>query len=239
MSKYERRRLGSVRQSFKPFAFCICAYVLLYTACGIEDIVYLKKPEKTHDTSYLTDQSQRFCRFITAESYNDSHAGDYFQGTEIYYRIYERETDCLSDRAAIAQYNKNNPFNSAHYLQDSKKYRRLELDTVDSGQRPLIGKASADRIIRFRLEDYGTTDPALLTVNGTPIGVPRREGKKIFTADRIAAADSDVQAAPSGSSGSHQFWYVDFYAASYGYDKSFKTVYSDVEPLGYIKINRP
>ena len=211
--------------------------MLLYASCGIEDIIYLEKPNNLHETSYLNDKSQRFCSFATTEANNVTNAGGYFQGTEIYYRIYEWEADCLNDRTAIQQYNKDNPFNSAHYLQDGKKYRRLELDTVDSGHRPLIENANADRVIRFRLEDF-TADPALLTVSGASRGAPRREGKKMFTAAHIAAADKDVQAASSGSSGSHQFWYVDFYAASYGYDKSFKIIYSEVEPLGYIKIDR-
>ena len=220
-------------------AFCI--FVLLATACGIENVIYLERPHRRYGTSYLNDLSKRYCEFATAGAWNTENAAGYFQGTEIYYRIYERESDCTSEIAAISRYNDDNPANSATYLQDTKKYYRLI--TADTSKRPLMPASTADTIVRFRLQDYGgTVDPALLMVNGTSLGVPYRGleiplDKRGFDKQNISVGDKDVQKS-SSSNESTDFWYVNFYAVSYGYDKTFRTLYSALEPLGYIKMER-
>ena len=222
------------------FFFC-CLYSMLIVSCGIESVIYLEKPRRTYDTSYLNDVSARYCEFNTADSVNTTHAAGYFQGTEIYYRIYEREGDCVSDRTAINQYNENNPSSAAQYLQDTKKYYRLTTSTIT--RRPLIAGSASDVKVRFRLQDYGgTTDPAQLVAGGSSRGIPYRGtnillSKRRFDRQNIAVSDEDVQAA-SSSGGTDEFWCVNFYTVSYGYDRAFRTLYSSLEPLGYIKIEK-
>lgn len=210
-------------------------------SCGIESVIYLKRPERTYHTSYLEDMSKRYCQFNTADSDNTANAGDYFQGTEIYYRIYEREADCVNETDQINQYNENNPSNSAQYLQETKKYYRLSTSNVS--KRPLIDKHASDALVRFRLQDYGgSVDPAALMVNGVSLGIPQRDrrllvAKRNFDRLSISNSDEDVRSA-SSSTGVDTYWRVHFYAASYGYDKTFKTLYSDIVPLGFIKIKK-
>jgi len=212
---------------------------MLLTACGIENIVYLEKPRRTYDTSDLNDLSRRYCEFDTANAANTANALGYFQGTEIYYRIYERESDCITDRAAIAKYNDDNPFSAAQYLDATKHYYRLETDQRLT--RPLIGIQSSNVSVRFRLQDYGTpvSDPAQLTIAGVSQGIPQRDSrihKRIFDRENIAIGDEDVQKASSSTIDA--FWWINFYAVSYGYDTGFRPLYSSLEPLGTIKLEK-
>ena len=235
-------RLSQV--SYKRYAFLFCCFgSILLTACGIQSFIYLEKPQRSgHDPSNLADLSRRYCEFNTADEQNIAAAGGYFQGTEIYYRIYERKNDCENDRSQINKYNDDNPFSAAQYLETSKRYYRLATDQIST--RPLIGIQSSNVTVRFRLQDYGTpvTDPAQLTVNGNRRGIPRRDAgipsnKRIFDREKIAVGDDDVQRS-SVPSEPNAYWCVNFYAVSYGYTTTFTTLYSELEPLGYILIEK-
>ncbi len=208
---------------------------LCIISCGIETFAYLYPPRRDYENSNLDDESKRYCRFITADSSNDPQ---YFKGTEIYYRIYEKESDCTADISMISTKNDNNPSGVVEYILGTKKYALLGRDTSPSGSRPLIGRAASDQTVRFRLQDYGG-DPAGFTLNGTPWGIPYRSsdiiGNKMFNSSTIHSSDSDVF--PS-SSPSTSYFFVNFYAASYGYDKNFRTLYSSAAHLGYIKLNK-
>ena len=225
--------------------FMCCLDSMLITSCGIEGFVYLEKPQRTaHDPSNLEDLSQRYCEFTTAGEANNSVDG--FLGTEIYYRIYARKEDCENDKSQISQYNTDNPYEAANYLERTKKYYRLTQNQTSTT--PLIGKQSAspyNATIRFRLQDYGSpvSDPAQLTVNSTSKGVPQRDSsilssdKRAFNKNTIALGDDDVQPS-SVSIGTEEYWCVNFYAVSYGYTTTFSTIRSALESLGYIFIKK-
>lgn len=221
------------------FVFTVCLSVFSLS-CGIERLIYFEKPRRTYDTSDLEDISRRYCAFTTADSVNTVNAAGYFQGTEIYYRIYEHGRDCTSDQSTINRYNEDNPANAAHYLQDSKKYYRLS--TSKTNRRPLIRAAAADMSVRFRLQDYGdSTDPAQLTIAGALLGIPYRNAGLLSTKRRfdhmsISTDDDDVQ--KTSWTDSDAFWWVNFYAVSYGYDAAFRSIYSSLEPLGAIKLEK-
>lgn len=218
---------------------------LFCAGCGVEKIIYLKAPRKINDTSHLDDKSKRYCEFETADSDNSLSVGNYFKGTEIYYRIYAYENACTSDVQAIYDYNQKNPSASARYLTDTKKYHYLTLNSIGANERPLLSAASSNRIIRFRLQDYDASDKAALTVRsggsgiGSLVGIPLRSNiipsvKRQFQGATIQKEDGDVE--QSSSTSPHDFWYVNFYAVSYGWDDGFRNIYSALEPLGYIKI---
>lgn len=226
-----------------------CTASVLWLSCGIETVVFLERPRRIHDTSYQDDRSKRYCHFRTADAVNTAYSAGYFQGTEIYYRIYEREADCQSDKSSIDSYNDSNPAAAAQYLQDTKKYYRLTTSTLAT--RPLISSTGSDVEVRFRLQDYDSVDTAQLVTapslgspyqgGGTSLGVPYRGGeifysKRSFDRQNIFTDDADVQKSASSEKG--EFWCVNFYAVSYGYDTAFRTLYSSLSPLGYIKIDK-
>ena len=81
-------------KQFFLMCFMCCLGSMLIAGCGIEGFVYLEKPQRmAHDPSNLEDLSQRYCEFTTADTANSVSVGSYFQGTEFYYRIYERKDD--------------------------------------------------------------------------------------------------------------------------------------------------
>jgi len=227
---------------YTRYIFLVCCLSsIFFTACGIESFVYLEKPQRSaHDPTNRDDVSAKYCEFTTADAWNTANATGYFQGTEIYYRIYEHESDCTSDRAAVSRYNENNPSSVAQYLQDTKKYNRLT--TSNFTRRPLIGSSSSNITVRFRLQDYGgTTDPAQLVAGGSSLGIPYRgnnisSDRRRFDRQNITTTDEDVQKASSSSTDA--FWWINFYAVSYGYDTAFKSLYSSLEPLGSIKLEK-
>jgi len=211
------------------------------TTCGIPNLIYLEKPRSVHNPSNLTALNDRYCEFTTADTANTTYAAGYIKGTEIYYRIYERKNDCENDRSQIDKYNDDNPFTAAGYLENTKKYYRLETDQIST--RPLINTHISDLSVRFRLQDYGSpvSDPAQLTVNSTLKGIPQRNSripptKRGFNKDNIVVGDDDVQQA--SSSGTEPYWCVNFYAVSYGYTTTFTPLYSALEYLGYILIEK-
>ncbi|AIW88841.1 hypothetical protein JO41_02700 [Treponema sp. OMZ 838] len=220
------------------FLFC-CLCSLFMTTCGIPNLTYLEKPHSVRENSNSEDLSQRYCQFKTADTANSAVTG--FQGTEIYYRIYARKDDCENDRSQIDKYNDDNPFEAARYLEETKKYYRLETNLIST--RPLIDKHSADVTVRFRLQDYGSSpsDPAKLIVNSVQKGIPQRNTRisptrRAFNKDNIAVGDNDVQAA--SSSGTEIYWCVNFYAVSYGYTPALTPLYSELKSLGYILIEK-
>lgn len=233
--------MALLQVSYKRYVLLFCYLIsMLITGCGIESFIYLEKPQRlAHDPSNIEDLSKRYCEFKTADSANTA---GYFQGTEIYYRIYERKNDCQNESKQINQYNDNNPFAAAQYLETTKKYYRLA--TNQTSTRPLIGTHSSDVTVRFRLQDYGApvSDPARLTVNGGSQGTPQRNNslpnnKRSFASQYIAVNDDDVERS-SVSSEINPYWCINFYAVSYGYTPTFSTLYSQLEYLGYILIEK-
>ncbi len=214
--------------------------LLIMSSCGIETFVYLYPPRRNYENSNSDDDANRYCEFKTADSTNSTSASAYFRGTEIYYRIYENEADCSSDITVIDKRNEDNPSGVALYVLETKKYALLGFNEGSSDIRPLITSSAADRTIRFRLEDYGgTADPAKLRINGSIAGTPCRSraisGDRLFKNTTIQSSDSDVT---SSSTPSLTHFFVNFYAVSYGYDQNFRTVYSSIAHLGFIKIDK-
>ena len=233
-----------LRLLYQRYTFLFfCFTGLFIMACGIPSFIYLEKPQRSgHNPSNLTALNDRYCEFKTADSANTAHAAGYIKGTEIYYRIYERKNDCENDRSRIDQYNDDNPFTAAEYLENTKKYYRLAATGIYT--RPLIGTYPSDASVRFRLQDYGSpaSDPAQLTVNGIQQGIPQRDdriphAKRTFNKDNITVGDDDVQQA-SVSGGTETYWCVNFYAVSYGYTATFSTLHSALEYLGYILLEK-
>lgn len=177
---------------------------------------------------------------MTADAANSTNAAEYYKGIEIYYRIYENEHSYTSDKSEINKYNGDHPSDAVRYLLDTKQYRRLVTSEITGC--PLIGGDSTNRNVRFRLQDFsGSTDSAMLTVAGSGLGIPYRSGnvlpdKRRFNPKNINSSDDDVQKA--SSSGSDAFWWINFYAASYGHDATFRSVHSSLEPLGSIKLGK-
>jgi hypothetical protein len=233
-------------------AFCLAALVLplALCGCGIETYVYLYPVTQLpngYPSSTAGNAVDNFFQFRTSDS--DNSGNSYFRGFEIYYRIYNSLSTRSSDVSTINTYNENNPTTAMTYLINTKNYHRMVYSARQTDI-PLIPGTSSDRTVSIRLfaqTPYipyfsldGTTDGS-----GT-LGIPERTHNSgtsyepFFETDdqtkgNISSSDDDVTFT-SGSGEST--WYVQAYVAAYGYDESYKSIYSEIFNLGYVTITQ-
>lgn len=212
--------------------------MLLVISCGIEVFVYLYPVEyRTHTPS--EDPVLNYFNFRTTDTTNTSGAGTYFKGFEIYYRIYTTESDMNSKKATINSYNTNNPSLAYNYLITTQKYRRML--TTDRTATPLIEGAAVNRMIAVRLLTSPTLPDPGLYIDGVLSGAPRRsvpEGvgspASQFDVDEVEFDDNDVTG--TAFDALPYKIYIHAYVLAYGYDESYKQLYSELFELGHITI---
>ena len=213
------------------FIFTLCAF-----SCGLDTVIYLEPPTILNNNYDSLDDSNKYLMFKTSESKNVSVAS-YIKGFEVYYRIYERKEDRSSDYSKIYKYDEDNPSVSVIYLLETMKYKTLSLKNVSSNERPLIKKNAVDREIKIRLTEY-IGEHIGFYIDGAKIDTPIRSNGKEFKEDDIDLVDEDVQKTSSSDTEKDEYWYVNMYTATYGNDPSFKTLYSRLEFIGFLKIKK-
>jgi hypothetical protein len=206
---------------------------LFISSCGIDTYVYLYPVSVCLNVPSSSDPTYNFFSFRTSDSKNyDEYGSDsYFRGFEIYYKIYNSESQRSADVSAIYSYNDSNPTSALAYLTGTKGYKRM-VHTGRTTDIPLIPASSSDRTVSIRLTDQSTYTAQFL-VAGTNLGIPMRpknEGTSFlsFDYDDISTSDTDVLYT---STSSIDAWYVQAYVVVYGYDDSYKTSYSEVFSL--------
>lgn len=227
-----------VRYSMIRRSLLFVAIAFIFFSCGIDDIVYLEPPKLIHSPSgHPHNDAQKYFEFKTSDVENlTASVGSVFKGFEVYYRIYESETDCENVIKNMVKYTETNPVNSVNYLFSSHNYKLLSHSNHSYQNKPII-KASTtsppnDRLVKFRLEDVDSF-PSDFTVAGSKAGNTKRQNGEDFTAAK--RGDYDVQ---SSSNPSDDSFYVAVFASAYGYDLSFKPIYSELVSLGYVKIKK-
>lgn len=214
------------------FAVVAC----IFLSCGIDDIVYLEHPKLIHRPTGHTDENKKYFEFETSDKTNFQSASGFFKGFEIYYRIYESKRDCESVISNMEKYTETNPSNSVNYLLSSYNYRLLAHSNHSYQVRPLIKAPSAvplnNRSVKFRIENLNFF-PNDFNVDGSTEGKTQRQNGEDFKDAK--KGDYDVQSSAEPSSDS---FYVAVFAAAYGFDTSFKTIYSDLISLGYVEIKK-
>lgn len=209
--------------------------VFFSTGCGLDTFVYLA-PVRTGTKVSGTDPLAMRFQFMTTDADNTALAPGYFQGFEVWYRIYNDLDAKNSAASAINTQNTSNPAGVVNYLQ-GLKYQRLILDNRPVNVVPLIPSVASDREIIIRLIDFDAIDNARMTIDGVVAGVPWRSvsGGKPFSAE-ILPADTDVQFKTDAGTDN---WYVQAFVFAYGFDESYKSLYSSVFDLGAIYIEQP
>ncbi|UTC67701.1 MULTISPECIES: hypothetical protein [unclassified Treponema] len=209
---------------------------LIFSSCGIDNIVYLEPPKLIHSPSGHSDESQMYFEFETSDKENLDNALGFFKGFEVYYRIYESESECKNLIENMINYNTSNPSNSVNYLLSSYNFKLLTHQGHSYNDRPLVPALPAappnHQLVEFRLEPAVSYSDDF-RIDGTVKGkVLRQTGEKFTSAKQ---GDYDVQ---SSSNPSPDSFYVAVFAAAYGFDNSFKTTYSAILSLGYVKIKK-
>lgn len=214
----------------------VSCVVLSLSGCGIDEYVYLYPVTNPHVPS--ADSANNYFSFLTSDNKNSDEASGYFKGFEIYYRIYNSESSRDSDVVAINNYNSDNPSSAYSYLINTKKYCRLSCSVrpIDS---PLIPGSTNDRIVVIDLGQSIKPYEISVAGNSSLYAEPRRtnngttEDDKRFIFDEFDSGDSDYT---YSSSGKTDTVYIQAYALAYGYDQSYKSIYSELCNLGYVTL---
>lgn len=222
--------------------------LVFFSACGLDTFYYLDPPISRHfidDASSLSnDPSNQFVSFITASSNADN--ADIFQGSSVYYKIYNSPDQLFNNKKSIENINKEYT-NQGMELLITWGYQPLTTDKVDTVNLVAAG-GSQEVTIRLwnqTLDGEGNYKyPARIQVGGNDIGIPVRSVEnKTFSFSSTAESNSiyslpeEGQEDVSFSTGAGtSTWYVALYAVSTGMNPSLTPVYSQVVYLGSLAI---
>ncbi len=221
--------------------------VSVVVSCGIEVYAYLY-PVIFRDGEPSDDLEFNRYKFRTSDNRNTTEAGPYFKGFDIYYRIYTNSTTLASNQSSINSYNSNTPALAYNYLLNTKEYRRLVAQDR-AYEAPLIPGDTFNRLVEVRFFDYDTTPvgvyvrqdipaetiiddfgPPMRSVNGDDSSYPAP-----FDFDDIDSGDDDVSFTTWDDDADKKM-YVHAYVLAYGFDSSFKQLYSELYELGIVTI---
>ncbi|EFW37106.1 hypothetical protein [Treponema phagedenis] len=233
----------------------------LFISCGLDDIFYLYPPTNSKDGRDVADPVERYFSFKTTDQENIQNTlSNSFKGFEIFYRIYEDIAVCERERVEISDYNNKNPSDSLSYLLKTKKYATLQTTGSDKGFiQGVTVTPPFNRYVYLRLTPFGSFNACLdlfhtytvfppTTPADEHLGIPIRSGsdskeipveRKEFFLKNIKRDDSDVLASTRNDKPDENnitAWYVNMYTVTYGFDTSFRNIYSELLPLGYVRI---
>ena len=249
--------------------FIMNCFILFNFSCGLESFYYLDPPKTDghiNDAS-SSDAVLRYFSFLTTETgensqYINSSFDFSFQGTEVYYKIYNDYDTMLSVESYIDNLNLDDDVsNVAEILIDSKGY--VPLATSMGNVSPLIPAVGTNRYVYIRLNDLDSdayrsvicvSNEALSNYDESKIISPGpffpRRSINMKYGFNFNSEDEDYNPLPkegdedvtwtsvsSGESDEEGLWYVDMYAVSKGRDSSYTTSYSKVLFLGSVVIN--
>jgi len=218
---------------------CTVMIALVLTGCGIETLAYLR----SNETPVPIGNSGNALEFNTPVNPTN--------GINLYYRIYDSETDAISDKNILdtKQGSENIPGSAISYLENSLKYTRPVRyslknnktisviptipDSIDTNTLLSI-KLISGRIfidldtssVLVDIEEDPVTDDVFELLRNTSSGIP-----KGF--DELAQPDDlDYKIGET----EYFSYYVQFFAASYGFDLtgSGTELYSNAVYLGCI-----
>lgn len=224
--------------------------LVFFSACGLDTFYYLDPPISMtfidDATSLSNDPSKQFVSFATASSNADN--ADIFQGSSVYYKIYNSPDQLFNNKKSIENINKEYT-NQGMELLISWGYQPLTTDKVDTVN---LVAAGGSQNVSIRLNNQTPVPnspgnyeyPAEIRVNGQNIGVPVRSVEdKFFSFNSTVDGDSPYSLPMEGqedvsftTGAGTSTWYVALYAVSTGMSPSLTPVYSQVVYLGSLAI---
>lgn len=221
--------------------------LLFFSACGLDTFYYLDPPISMdfidEAESLSNDALKQFVSFITASPNADN--ADIFQGTSVYYKIFNDTNQLKSNKISIENINSEYTNQGIERL-ISWGYQPLTTDKVTTANLVSAGqtKAVTIRLANATKTNQGYAYPAEITVDGQSIGIPVRSVEnKTFSFSSTAESNSIYSLPEEGqedvnynSGAGTNMWYVALYAVSTGMSLSLTPVYSKVVYLGSLAI---
>ena len=219
----------------------IACWLFFLFSCGLDTFYYLDPPVSRNfideAESSSDDPSLHYVSFLTSSNADGS---DVFQGTSVYYMIYNSSSLLLSDKTSIENINENNSNQGMNRL-IQWGYQALTTSTINTVN--LVPNSMGITEVRIRLYNEDG-NPAEVRIDGIDKGMPLRAFEnKTFSFNANAEVDS-MYSVPREEESDVRFssnyptttWYVALYAVSTGMRPSLTPVYSQVTYLGSLAI---
>ena len=229
--------------------FVFSCLIFFNTGCGLDTIYVIDSPTITiHKPEHGNNsQDEQYFEFWTNEGTDVE--GFTFQGTEIYYKIYNNSSTMISEVKTLQGQADNSDKSStvANTMIDSYHYKPLKV--AGNYSTPLIQRSTSNQRVYIRLSDYQSSYPAELRVNDNYLNgagnktIPVRNideltfnfGRNGPKDKRPLEADEDVKFVKSDVDDGK--WYVSMFAVAIGHDFSYANYYSNILYLGSVTIN--
>jgi len=206
--------------------------VVSISSCGIDTL------------SYLSDEPESRSISISALTFvGPSDSGSY-SGVYIFYKIYAHEASATTDyNTIISKQNAENAVPGSvitSYLTTASGLGYKECILNGNLYIPTLNKSIINsNLISIDFSGFGADNEPVLTIDGgsdyiISRNITRTSGYKSFHDSEPKSGDSDFK---SYTGDDDSTYYVQFFAASYGYDSSLNDVYSDAVYLGLITLN--
>ena len=233
-------------RKFSSVSVCFFLFSFLFSACGLENLVFLNPPESVVEVNFGNDNRVLDeIRFVTGDN---SGVTDFnFQGTAIYYKIFDDEQAARDSYNYITSNNSSSDISAAaSSIINAKKYSPLISELSTSSV--LVAGNSVNVRIRLNRVGKGEEYPSGIFINDVFQSYPRRHyqagAKKLgFEVARGKYKDknpipqqTDYDVSMRSASNNDGKWYVDLWAFSQGLDNSYTYSYSRAVHLGCIKI---
>lgn len=151
------KHAGTMRE--KSILLFLCALAGMFvSSCGLEEVITVEEPVTTYNNPLYssTDYLTWYCNFKTS-----SDTGDYFTGTDIYYKIYNNYSNLNSQRSSILAVNTtSNGSAAATRLIETYTYQQLGASkkTGNAVYFPEVGQSVVFRVKTYTYADT-TVDP--------------------------------------------------------------------------------
>lgn len=221
--------------------------LLIFSACGLDTFYYLNPPISMtfidEATSLSNDPTKQFVSFKTA---SNADSEDVFQGTSVYYKIFNSTSQLLSNKTSIENIDSEYTNQGIERL-ISWGYQPLTTDKVTTANLVPAGdvKVVSIRLYNQTQDSTGNYEnPAEITVDGQNIGVPVRSVEDKTFSFNLTAESNSIYSLPVEGQEDVSFsagvgtdtWYVALYAVSTGMSPSLTPVYSQAVYLGSLSV---
>lgn len=223
--------------------FFLTGCFVFFNSCGLDTFYVIESPtDIIHEPSYNSSYDECYFSFRTKES---SQSGGFsFDGTNVYYRIYDSLSKMQSSVSSLQNLALNSSDTAASSLiktAASGGYGYRPLRSSDESSSILIENSGSDKQVSIRLTNYQDGDyKAYIRIGTADAGKPLRESGYSFDFGRNGSNDRmpvSGDADYSSSSSADNDKYVAMFAFAVGHDSAYSNYYSNILYLGSVKID--
>lgn len=241
-----------IRSFFRLNALFFVFVAICFVSCGLDEYYVLDEPvtRNNYPTYNTSDELLKYFGFRTVK--NASSGTFSYEGTAVYYRIYNNRSTLQSHISSIDSVNKSDNFDAAaKRVTDTYKYLPLAKSTGGRTDDVFLSSNDDGKSIEIRLHDYGEYKRGV-KINGSSLGFYPMRNSNVSSGGKdksfhfnptstnnidIVPQKDDADVEYSTTATESGVWYINAYAFAVGKDANYTQTLSLVLHLGTIVIN--